>query len=745
MKLSIVMMVKNEEKYLDKTLSSLKPIREKIKSELIILDTGSTDKTVEIAKKYTSKVYFKEWNDNFADMRNKSISYAKGEWLLILDGDEPVVEYNRLLDFFRSSKSKKYNSATIELINFQNLNPIKKSIGRVPRFFRNIKEFKYSGIIHEQPVIIEPMYDSIITCEHYGYLYIDKKLQNKKTSRNIKLLEKQLLEEPNNAYILAHLAISYLQINKLKDSLIYAKKSYDIIKLRDDKGLGLKYAHHYVSYIVTLISNSRFKYAYDICMEYMDFDKKNIDVLFYLGYTCLSLGKFKECISYLKDYIYYIENYNKSSQYESEYVKTDCIDKKDDACKYIVISYYNLEDYSNILRFINNNQFDYSLVFLHIITALYNNDKLDKIISFYKDLKDRDKHKFINIIENNLNTIFKKDDLHYLYKSFSDTEDEYGIFNKYRINKKYNKKLTDILISKNGLYYYQIIDIYINENKSIPDFFKYLFDEKLETALTYCIKNNFTFKFLLEEIILKVNNTLDINLIRIYKIITKALLFNGQLFEESYNQIFDLYLMYNKIYDILTNKNQKNDSLICNITTFEQMFIKELDNLKNIKDNVLYIRKLKNLAIDYPNHKKSVDYLKELFEKSLNETEEVKLLKKQFIDMISNNISKDNTQQIEVLLEQYKELYGIDKEILNIYGILDIYKENLDLAEINFKNALALDVYNPDTLYNIAYLKELKGEFKEAKLFYEFCKDNTDEQDLINICNEKINSIKIGE
>ena len=88
MLLSIVMMVKNEERYLDKTLYALNDLRKDIDTELIILDTGSTDSTVEIAKKYTDKVYFSKWNDNFADMRNISISYASGDWILILDADE---------------------------------------------------------------------------------------------------------------------------------------------------------------------------------------------------------------------------------------------------------------------------------------------------------------------------------------------------------------------------------------------------------------------------------------------------------------------------------------------------------------------------------------------------------------------------------------------------------------------------------------------------------------------------------
>ena len=109
MLLSIVMMVKNEEKYLDKTLYALNDLRKDIDTELIILDTGSTDSTVEIAKKYTDKVYFAKWNENFADMRNISISYAIGDWILILDADEELTNYDKLKDFFNCDKHKKYN------------------------------------------------------------------------------------------------------------------------------------------------------------------------------------------------------------------------------------------------------------------------------------------------------------------------------------------------------------------------------------------------------------------------------------------------------------------------------------------------------------------------------------------------------------------------------------------------------------------------------------------------------------
>lgn len=78
-------MVKNEEKHLEEVLKSLNPFFDSFRTELIIVDTGSEDNTVNIAKKYTDKVYYHQWDNDFGSMRNKTIQYATGEWILILD------------------------------------------------------------------------------------------------------------------------------------------------------------------------------------------------------------------------------------------------------------------------------------------------------------------------------------------------------------------------------------------------------------------------------------------------------------------------------------------------------------------------------------------------------------------------------------------------------------------------------------------------------------------------------------
>ena len=82
--LSLCMITKNEEKNLSRCLDSIKDIVD----EIIIVDTGSTDKTVEIAKSYGAHIYHYDWNNDFSKARNVSLQKATKDWILVLDADE---------------------------------------------------------------------------------------------------------------------------------------------------------------------------------------------------------------------------------------------------------------------------------------------------------------------------------------------------------------------------------------------------------------------------------------------------------------------------------------------------------------------------------------------------------------------------------------------------------------------------------------------------------------------------------
>ncbi len=84
--LSLCMIVKNEEKHLARCLSSVKDVAD----EIVIVDTGSTDKTIEIAESFSAKIFHFDWVNDFSAARNFALSKCTGDWILYLDADEEL-------------------------------------------------------------------------------------------------------------------------------------------------------------------------------------------------------------------------------------------------------------------------------------------------------------------------------------------------------------------------------------------------------------------------------------------------------------------------------------------------------------------------------------------------------------------------------------------------------------------------------------------------------------------------------
>lgn len=100
--LSVVIITHNEEANIGRTLASVQPLLAEGKGELIVVDSGSTDRTVEIAKSHGAKVFIEDWK-GYAAQKNSAIDKATGDWILSLDADEEVNEgMQKLLPFILS-------------------------------------------------------------------------------------------------------------------------------------------------------------------------------------------------------------------------------------------------------------------------------------------------------------------------------------------------------------------------------------------------------------------------------------------------------------------------------------------------------------------------------------------------------------------------------------------------------------------------------------------------------------------
>lgn len=203
--LSICMIVKNEEKNLERCLRSLRPLMEEVKSELIITDTGSTDRTVEIAEQYTDHIIPFEWCDDFAAARNTGLEVAKGEWVMAIDADEELIDdLSELIRFFNSKLRYQYVRASAIMkncINEENRDMITNE-QNVNHFFRMDTHPRYRGKIHESVELISPCFQFGFIGYHYGYAYKNEEERLKKMKRNMELLRKELEEFPHDLRIL---------------------------------------------------------------------------------------------------------------------------------------------------------------------------------------------------------------------------------------------------------------------------------------------------------------------------------------------------------------------------------------------------------------------------------------------------------------------------------------------------------------------------------------------------------------
>lgn len=210
--LSQCMIVKNEEKNIEKALSWGK----NIVFEQIVVDTGSTDQTVEIAERMGAKVYHFPWIDDFSAAKNFAIDKASGNWIAFLDADEYFLKEDaekltKLLDELEKNKSSLYSIAC----GWAHLDDegVPYSMGVQTRIFRNAKELRYHNRIHEQiqlesgELLRSVDATKSITIQHTGYSS-SAYIETDKLKRNIYLLRKELKENPSNIQTVEYLAES---------------------------------------------------------------------------------------------------------------------------------------------------------------------------------------------------------------------------------------------------------------------------------------------------------------------------------------------------------------------------------------------------------------------------------------------------------------------------------------------------------------------------------------------------------
>jgi glycosyltransferase involved in cell wall biosynthesis len=211
MKISVCMIVKDEEAQLERALSSIPA-----DFEIIVIDTGSNDHSVQIAEKYGAKVSYFTWTGNFADARNESIAKASGDYVIILDADEQLASDCALrISEFIEGHPEQAGSVIIH-----NLTEAETNKHRAVRLFPNNKTCRFVGRVHEQlysdnqPAAFK---NSNLVLIHYGYLKENYQAKDK-FERYIRLYKEELIVNPDNGYMLYQLGNLYYSNKQYPDA-----------------------------------------------------------------------------------------------------------------------------------------------------------------------------------------------------------------------------------------------------------------------------------------------------------------------------------------------------------------------------------------------------------------------------------------------------------------------------------------------------------------------------------------------
>lgn len=325
--ISVCIIAKNEEKHIEECCKHLIPYG----FEIVVVDTGSTDRTVELAGKYTDKIYHFDWCDDFSTAKNYAMQKASHNWILSIDCDEYIEDCD--MKALEACMKKYPQSAGRILIRnrfTQNGQTAYEQV-RVSRFVNRLF-YCFEGAVHEQlvpvrtddrtadnppitPVAhtelscsapqeltdtdrtagsfkkpVKSVYPAPITVLHVGYDGTEE-VMLEKSRRNISLLEKELERQGADPYLYFQLGQSYRRLHDYESACRY----FDL-GLAMDVDPALDYVQTMVeSYGYTLLDLKRSQDALNLLGVYEEFSGR-ADFVFLMGLIYMNNGLFDQAI-----------------------------------------------------------------------------------------------------------------------------------------------------------------------------------------------------------------------------------------------------------------------------------------------------------------------------------------------------------------------------------------------------------------------------------------------------------------
>ncbi len=218
-RISVCLITKNEEKFLGQCLASVHGLADQI----VVVDTGSTDRTVEIAREHGAEVHQFAWCDDFSAARNFALEHATGDWVLMLDADEELIAEHR------ETIRREIGAASVMAYRLPIIDKGREQDGcsYVPRLFRNAPGLFYVGRVHEQVFSSIEVRRAEWGMEnrlaksallHHGYV-TEVVVSRDKIARNLRLLELAIKELPDEPNLLMNYGLELVRSDRVSEGL----------------------------------------------------------------------------------------------------------------------------------------------------------------------------------------------------------------------------------------------------------------------------------------------------------------------------------------------------------------------------------------------------------------------------------------------------------------------------------------------------------------------------------------------
>jgi glycosyltransferase involved in cell wall biosynthesis/Flp pilus assembly protein TadD len=299
LRLSLCMIVRDEEEMLPRCLAAVAPAVD----EIIVVDTGSQDATIEIARSFGARVIESPWTGSFSDARNVSFDAATGDWLLYLDADEVLVADD--VEALRALTGHTWREAfyLVETNFTGDLSDGTAVTHNALRVFRNRPEYRFEGRLHEQignrlpGYLPERIEQTAVRVEHYGYLGVIRDAKEK-SRRNIELLLAQQAESPPTAFMHFNLGSEYAAAGDGPAALREFELAWEMVEREEAQG-SYEFTPSLVARLVkSLRVCGRPEDAIERARDGLARFPKFTDLVFEQATAALALGREAEAVAY---------------------------------------------------------------------------------------------------------------------------------------------------------------------------------------------------------------------------------------------------------------------------------------------------------------------------------------------------------------------------------------------------------------------------------------------------------------